>query len=192
MLLNLVAYYLIRPHKYKELIIIKTFRKEREKLAESGREGISKLQYEVCAAKLGVSDEKVNRLIEKWILRKPLKYMADARYRNIQELFAVLRENQIKVAVYSDYPAKQKLEKLGLTADLVVSADHPEIDRLKPHPAGLQFIMKHFGLAAAQCLMIGDRDDRDGKAARQAQMPFQLVTPDPDSVYLKLINYINA
>ena len=79
-----------------------------------------------------------------------------------------LRESGIVVAALSDYPAADKLAALELDADLQVSAVDPEVDRLKPHPRGLQRVLDLAGVSGDQSVMIGDRDERDGECARRA------------------------
>ncbi len=46
---------------------------------------------------------------------------------------------------------------------------------IKPDPSGYLSAAERLGIAASRCLVIGDRDDADGKAARAANMAFRLV-----------------
>src|SRR3546814_14703781 len=62
------------------------------------------------------------------------------------------------------------MKALGLNAHLTVSATDEDVGRLKPDPAGLQKIIAIAGIASRRSLMIGDRLDRDGEAARQIGM----------------------
>jgi FMN phosphatase YigB (HAD superfamily) len=79
-----------------------------------------------------------------------------------------LNRSGVTIGVLSDYPAADKLAALELEADLQVSAVDPEVDRLKPHPRGLQRVIEICGVATEQVVMIGDRDERDGECARRA------------------------
>jgi FMN phosphatase YigB (HAD superfamily) len=79
-----------------------------------------------------------------------------------------LRTAGVAVAVLSDYPAADKLAALELEADILVSAVDPRVDRLKPHPRGLQRVIELAGVEPEKTVMIGDRDERDGECARRA------------------------
>jgi beta-phosphoglucomutase-like phosphatase (HAD superfamily) len=48
-------------------------------------------------------------------------------------------------------------------------------ERLKPHPDGYLLAAALLGVSSEQCLVIGDRDDADGVAARHAKMAFRLI-----------------
>ena len=150
------------------------FRRERERLAEEEAEEIRTAQYERPARQLGVPVESLRRLVEEWTGERPLKHLPGCRFPGVGELFVDLAEAGVRIAVVSDYPAARKLEALGLTADPVVSATDPEVDRLKPHPAGLLRALDLLGLAASDCLLIGDRDERDGEIARRVGVDYLL------------------
>jgi HAD superfamily hydrolase (TIGR01549 family) len=46
---------------------------------------------------------------------------------------------------------------------------------LKPWPDGYLLAAERLGVAAAECLVIGDREDADGLAASRAGMAFRRV-----------------
>jgi HAD superfamily hydrolase (TIGR01509 family) len=46
---------------------------------------------------------------------------------------------------------------------------------LKPHPEGYLLAAQALSVDPSRCLVIGDRPDADGEAARAAQMAFRLV-----------------
>ena len=107
-------------------------------------------------------------LVDDWIETRPLPYLAACRYDGVAELFEGLRRHGKTIGVLSDYPAEAKLTALGLAADHVVTAGDPGVGILKPHPRGLQVLMDRAGVAPTATLLIGDRADRDGVAAREA------------------------
>ena len=80
--------------------------------------------------------------------------------------------------VVSDYPARKKLSALGVTDlfDAIVASGEPGGPvALKPDPRGYLLAAEQVGIPAAECLVIGDRDDADGEAARRAGMQFRRV-----------------
>lgn len=125
-------------------------------------------QYRRTAVAHGKQPAEVAVLAHEWLERRPLPLLAQCRYPHVAALFAGLRAAGIKVAVFSDYPANEKLAALGLEAWPVASATDSDVARLKPDPAGLNLILQKTGISPAQALMIGDRFDRDGAAAQRA------------------------
>jgi HAD superfamily hydrolase (TIGR01549 family) len=83
-----------------------------------------------------------------------------------------------RTAVVSDYPARHKLEAMQVTElfDVVVASGEPGgPKRLKPDPDGYLLAARTLGVEPTQCLVIGDRLDADGAAARAAGMAFHLI-----------------
>ena len=57
--------------------------------------------------------------------------------------------------------------------DAVVACGEPGTPRqLKPSPGGLLDAARQLGMSARDCLMIGDRPEVDGEAARRAGMAY--------------------
>jgi len=77
-------------------------------------------------------------------------------------------------AVFSDHPALEKLQQMGLGGWSAVVDGHA-IGALKPHPDGIYAVCAQLGVPPAQLLFIGDRADTDGAAAAAAGCRFSLV-----------------
>jgi HAD superfamily hydrolase (TIGR01509 family) len=58
---------------------------------------------------------------------------------------------------------------------VVASGEHPELRRLKPAPDAFLIAARTLGVQPDECLIIGDRQDADGEAARAANMAFELI-----------------
>ena len=86
-----------------------------------------------------------------------------------------IKENDIKIGVYSDYPAESKLHALGLNVDLVVASTDPTINRFKPDPTGLIHITKMFNVEPSRCMLIGNREEKDGECAMRANMEYVII-----------------
>jgi FMN phosphatase YigB (HAD superfamily) len=169
------------PRQIRTVMILKTFREMREELAEEEAENIGTEQYLRPARRLGVPPEQVRAAVEAWMHERPLPHLAACRFTGLERLFDGLRRSGRPVAVLSDYPSEAKLRALGLQADLHVDAQHPDVDRLKPHPRGLQYTIERLGMRPADCLFIGDRPERDGACARRAGVPYLLKSAVPAS-----------
>ena len=171
MVREILLYCLARPWRISLLRTIQEFRQSREQLADEEEESISRAQFERPASRLGVSPAAVEAVVEEWMFERPLRHLRACRYEGVAEVFARLKETGRTVAAFSDYPAAKKLRALELEADLVVTAMDPEVDRFKPHPAGLLQVMEQARAEPAEVLLIGDRDERDGECARRAGSP---------------------
>jgi FMN phosphatase YigB (HAD superfamily) len=91
---------------------------------------------------------------------------------------AALRGAGIRRGVLSDFNrVRGRLEALGLPLDLFDTVDSSEeFGALKPSTRPFVHIAQRWGLAAEQVLVVGDRDDTDGAAARAAGMHFVRVS----------------
>jgi len=135
-------------------------------------------QLEHAAQTLGRERAQVEKVVRHWMFERPLKWVARAKRVRPLEALAQYREAGGKTALVSDYPATGKLHALGAASlfDLVVSNGEPGgPSRLKPDPEGYLSAAERLGVEPARCLVIGDRDDADGGAARAAGMGLCLI-----------------
>ena len=158
----------------RKIRILQTFRRIRETLADQEAEHVIARQYEDPAAELKISAEEVRAVTDEWIERRPLPLLAGCAEPGVVQLFAQLRHAGRTIAVLSDYPAADKLAALDLTADVIVHAVDPEVNRFKPHPRGLEVILDRTRVPPAQAVLIGDRMERDGLCAERAGVRFLL------------------
>lgn len=179
MLGALLRYYAVRPWRLSEILILQRFRTEREKRQGAAGPDLENAQY-IWGSNHGRTPvSKVKQVVAQWIFREPNQYLPDCRYPGTQSFFALLHRQGIKIGIYSDYKAHDKLTAMGLWADIIVSSTDPEIDHLKPAPHGLLYIAAKLGLAVEECLFIGDRPELDGACAQQAGMPYLIVDKLP-------------
>lgn len=155
----------LRNRSLRTVDMLRKFRQCREKLAEQTEPDFMHRQFEITAKQCNSSATEIRAVVTEWMEQRPLSYLAACRYPGTETLFDALRHSGRIIAVFSDYPAREKLKALGLEADIVVSAGDPDVQRLKPNPAGLLRILEATGVAASRTLMIGDRFDRDWAAA---------------------------
>lgn len=153
---------------------IARFRVLREGLAEEAPEGFDEELFERFAGETGISTHEARRLIDDWMVQRPLPYLANAAVPGAGALFAALRQARITIGIWSDYPAQAKLSALGLEADHVVCATDNDVGALKPRPKGLDLLAAQAGCAPDHVLMVGDRLSRDGAAATAFGCPFML------------------
>lgn len=167
MVKRLLSYYAFHPLKIKDLFIIKEFRALREKAQSADT------LYIDTARKYGVSKERVEEVINKWIYKNPIDAVSCSKDEKLLCAIKKLKNSGKKIVIWSDYFADDKLEALGVEADAVYTAD--DSDRhieLKPSDAALKLIMNDFSVSNDQVLMIGDRLEKDGYAAKSAGVDY--------------------
>jgi HAD superfamily hydrolase (TIGR01549 family) len=176
---------LLGPHRIRA---IRRFRKEQEQLrsevarGESATAGELSCPYQTqlsrAAAGLGCSAESLAPIIREWMEHRPGKWLRWFRRQSLLAEIAAFRARGGKTALVSDYPARAKLAGLGANGlfDLVVASGEPGgPPELKPSPAGYLLAAERLQICSGRCLVIGDRDDADGLAARRAGMAFRRI-----------------
>ena len=158
---------------------LRVFRHEHERIRRELTEAVDDpfaLQLERAAGRLGLTVDQLEQVVREWMFRRPGRWIRRFRRRSLLSEIAAFREAGGKTAVVSDYPARQKLDALNardLFDDVVASGEAPGPGRLKPWPDGYQLAAGRLGVQPGACLVIGDRPDADGEAARRAGMDFR-------------------
>ena len=185
----LLKYYSIRPLQLKDLLILYHFRAERDKRSGYCGTDLDNEQYEWCAEKVTASLDRIKRVVAKWIFEFPTTYLLSCRFESVSEVMELLKKKKIKIAVYSDYQATDKLKYLQINANLIVASTDAIINCMKPAPKALQYILNEFEVKAGDCLFIGDRDELDGACAASMSIPYlnvKMYDADPGGFYKKL------
>lgn len=157
---------------WRDLHTLRTFRRTRERLALAEADNIGQRQFLDVAAEIELSADEVKAIITRWIYREPLAFVARYAAPDAARFIAKLHKRGKRTGVFSDYPASDKLAVLGIEAQVVRDAGMPEIGRLKPHPNGFIRVAELLAVPPHRSLIIGDRDDRDGEAARRGSFMF--------------------
>jgi putative hydrolase of the HAD superfamily len=161
--------------------LLREFRRQHETLRVTvafDKQDPYRLQIENTARALNVSEEHVETVVERWMINRPGKWLRLFRRRSLLRAISQFCRGGGKAAVVSDYPARRKLAAMGLSGfvDLVVACGESDGPcALKPNPAGLLLAAERLGIDPQKCLVIGDRADADGEAARRAGMAFRHV-----------------
>jgi putative hydrolase of the HAD superfamily len=145
-------------------LVIHSYRQNRELLA--GQSTVTQF------FQAGVDSELVRATVEYWMHTHPLRYLRAARFKGVDHFFKELKDRGTRIAILSDYPAEKKVQALGLHADIIVCSS--DAGRLKPAPDGLRKIVEYLGVSPCECIMIGDRREKDGLCAEAMDMPFML------------------
>lgn len=167
---------LVRKHLcLTDLKVLYHFGRIREYLSRAPVPHLEDQQYNLTASAVRTPVQRVKTIVTEWLLEKPLSYLPAYRLPGTLELFQALKTYGFRIGIFSDYPPKEKIAALGLQADQVSCATDPDVDALKPDPRGLVRLAGRLGVRVEQCLMVGNRDDKDGEAARRAGMDYLIV-----------------
>ena len=161
--------------------IIKQFRKEHEALRTLDHiDAYSPFdeQLQRTAKALEVPVDRVDQVIREWMIQRPCKWLHLFKRRWLFRDIEKFRNKGGLTAVVSDYPAEKKLKAMfaHMLIDEVVANGEPGGPmKLKPAPDGYLEAAKRLGIEPSDCLVLGDRADADGEAARAAGMDFYLI-----------------
>jgi len=163
--------------------ILRRFRQEHEALRgrsrDPGADSPFGEQLQRTAVALGLQPSVVEDVVRQYMIERPSQMLRPWRNRELLREIAAFRDDGGRTAVVSDYPAQQKLTALGVTElfDRVIANGEPGgPPRLKPAPDGLRLAASALGVEPSRCLVLGDRQDADGKAAAAAGMEFRLIS----------------
>ena len=159
--------------------VLTKYRRIKERLSNEEVEDFEPVLIAETAISTSNTLDSVRAIVSEWIDQRPLSYLAGCRYPKLPQLFAGLRRDGKSIGVFSDYPIKSKLKALELTADYLVFAGDQGIGRLKPHPRTLEFLIAAAGVKANATMVIGDRVERDGLAARRAGARVLIMSAKP-------------
>ena len=166
---------------WRALPTLRRFRREHERLRGAAGDCAPspyRAQLEETARALALTPAHVEVCVQEWMIERPGKWLRRFRRTSLLDELERFREGGGRLALVSDYPARQKLEALGCTDlfDAVVANGEEGGPRwLKPHPDGMLRAAEQLGVSPGRCLVVGDRPDADGEAARRAGMAFRRV-----------------
>jgi FMN phosphatase YigB (HAD superfamily) len=163
------------PHSLRLLRLLS----ERSKLAGIDF-GTREVLLSTLCENLSRYDAADSRTLRTWIAdRFYPAFISTMRFQRsgrpqLLSLLSHLKNRGIKLAVLSDYHAvEERLRTLRIPVDffdLVTSCEYS--GALKPSPRPFTEIARQWQIAATEVLVVGDRSDTDGIAARNAGMQF--------------------
>ncbi len=157
------------------------FRREHEWMREHQSEPCEspyRLQLQRTAEAIGADPAGVERLVSEWMHLRPGKWLRRFRRNRLIAELHEFRGGGGRAALISDYPARAKLRALECSQlfDAIVANGEPSGPRfLKPHPEGYLRAAEALGVSPKRCLVVGDRQEADGEAARRAGMDFRRI-----------------
>lgn len=166
---------------WRNVPTLRAFRQEHEWVRREAIEEVESpftLQIERTAKRLGRNPADIDRVVTDWMIHRPGKWLRLFRRRTLLAEIARFRAQGGRTALVSDYPAARKLAAIGAADlfDVVVASGEPGGPRrLKPWPDGYLLAAQQLGFSPGQCVILGDRTDADGEAARRAGIDFRKI-----------------
>jgi putative hydrolase of the HAD superfamily len=172
MLWDLVKTYWMAPGKgWKTARILQAYRRAQESLrGVEDAVDLAEQQLRIVQERTACDRAAILDCVLHWMDQAPLRHLEACLDPAVSDFLKSIRARGISLAVCSDYPAKLKLQAMGLEHffDCVVCAGDDEVGRLKPHPRIIEVALQRLGVAPEEAVYIGDRPDIDGDAAKRA------------------------
>lgn len=182
---------LINFWKVKDFWILYIFRKEREKMAGIAHSNLELYQYEATGKRLGMSADKIRKIVEEWILCRPIKYLNKCIFPGVADFLQKAKQHGKIVVCFSDYPLQRKVTALDIDFNGLFCATDRNISAFKPNKRGIEIILKEYNVLEKDCVIIGDREDREGEMARICGIDVILINKDNQrTLYSKLISQL--
>lgn len=163
-----------RPFRtWEEVRILREYRRAQEWLRAHAPAPVTpESQLARTIAVTGLSAENVAGCVQHWMQHVPLDLLRFCGRRDLIRSINRWHALSVPMAVYSDYPASDKLQHLGLATQLAfaVCSTDPDVGTYKPHPRGFRVAASRMGLRPEEVCYVGDRPDVDGVGARNAGM----------------------
>jgi FMN phosphatase YigB (HAD superfamily) len=191
-MLREIAGNVVRTRSLTTLRVLRAYRQLRESVGDEEIDGFEDVLVARAAEANGVDQTTVRSIVAEWMERRPLAHIRACRYTYVAELFSALKLKGKTIGIFSDYPALDKLSAMGLTADHLVAAGDADVRILKPHPRGLEVLMRAAGASPAETVLVGDRIERDGAAARCAGVTALIRSDRPLNGWLHFSTFSDA
>lgn len=124
------------------------------------------------ASILGCSEEKLNKCFYNPLKRE---YEKIEPFDGIRETFLWLKENEIKIGVFSDFPLFDKLFLLGISDLVDVGLCSDDVGFLKPSVHPFENLLYKLEVEPSQMLYVGDEPKKDMSGAAEAGVDSYLV-----------------
>jgi FMN phosphatase YigB (HAD superfamily) len=155
------------------------FLKIRNQFAGKDLNSKDRLFSEICK-QLSAAEHSSEENILKWIYESfypafinAMRFLRNSR-PELDQTLTNLRNSNIKLAVLSDFDhVQQRLQNLSINPEnFHTIASSEAAGALKPSPRPFLEIAEKWNISPNEIVVIGDRDDTDGEAARKASMQF--------------------
>ena len=190
---KILIHLLSKPWKFKEILIVYYFRKDRKNSAGAFVPDLKTTQYRWLQRRFDMPLEELESIIQKWMFDLPAEHLSKLAFSSVHLFLNQLKQKGIPYGIHSDLPLGQKLEVLNVQADIQTDATDSDIDALKPHPGGVMRFAQKLGIETEEVLVLGDKKELDGWMAKEAHAQFfHIQTRIANQQYEKLADLFKA
>ena len=168
----LVLYYMPRPHRWKELFMLREYRRLRENLLAADSADFYQRQLEILSQRYNMSVQEILDVVQMWMIEKPKIFIKTFQRKKLIAAIKSAKLRGVTIVIYSDNPVAEKIKALDFVPEYAFWSDDDLIKCMKPNPTGLKNIIGLLKLNREEILYIGDRDDRDGACAKNAGVDY--------------------
>ena len=116
---QLLVWLVCHPFRARSAMrVIRRFRRAQEDLRDGQQVNESASLFDAqlapAAEAAGVSMTQARAVVEEWMFRRPLAVLGNILPADVPETLVALGERGIKIGLYSDYPARDKMEAMGI------------------------------------------------------------------------------
>ena len=172
MFIRIVAYLILHPYKYKDILIIKEYRVMRKKRIYADSTNFYHEQYKYLANKYNYDINYIKDIINKWMFIIPKRYINKYQNKKLIKIINDMYELNKKIIIYSDYPIEDKISVLNVKYHYLFSSNDEIIKCMKPDSRGLKNIIKLIDIDKKKILYIGDDNYLDGECAKNSSISF--------------------
>lgn len=170
MLFRLIRALLTGSLCVRELYAIYYFRKIKEQ-REFKCFDIEDLCLQV-SLKVGLSKERVSCSVRKWMFEVPLDLLKEHCYSDVRQFINRQHDEGKTIVVYSDYPATEKLQAMGIRFNREFVSCFGGITQSKPSLCAMQKILNEIKISPNSLVYVGDRNDKDKVSAEMVNIKY--------------------
>jgi len=176
MFFYLLAYYFVRPHRLKELLLLYHYRKISNSGLFSEYHGFEYRQFDYLAKKFKMNISNAKNIVNYWIQDKGVNFIKFFRDKSLILAIKKFEDNGGTVIVYSDYPLIKKMRVLQLQAHYQFYSGDNITEMMKPSKENMEKILSATNFKPDEVLFVGDHNIKDRKSAESVGMKFILLS----------------
>lgn len=151
------------PFRWREAMIVRN---------GTGAEGEDVFSEESFRAKYGSTYGRLNR----WVYDKMGKlYEKTVPFKGVAETFAKIKNNGLKIGVFTDFPLFHKLQAMDLEKYVDFAASSDDVGYLKPDTHCFEYLLYNLKMDPQDVLYVGDSYEKDIVGATAAGLDAVLV-----------------
>ncbi len=165
-------------HCFPHIWTLKTIQDVRKKMRGidyGSKEELHRNLFQKVSSQNGKTTRKVSEIYIDRFCKGQITLLKGYKPRaGLSTILEKLKSSNVKLVLLSDYPyVKERIESLGIDSNLFqLITDSESYGALKPSARVILDIADKLNIPSEKILIVGDRDDTDGEASRQAKTHF--------------------